>query len=315
VTRRIDVPEAVRQKAVALGAAGEQWLRELPEIVDGIAHDWQLEIGEPLAGGTGAFVAPATTADGEAAILKVAIPDGLDGHPPFAEEIHGLELGAGRGFVRMIRVDFARRAMLQERLGRPLGSLGLPVEEQIDVIVDALRPVWQPVSDPGDLRTGFEQAEFLEMFVLNRWNELGRPCPADTIRRACEFAHARRDAFDEHRAALVHGDAHPGNILEAPNGGYRLIDPSVMRSEPEHDLAIPLRDWTNDLIVTDDPTAQGRAWCARLAEGAGVDARALWEWAFLERVSTGLYLMSLGDRRYGGCMLAVADEWATTPAS
>src|SRR2546421_2277586 len=64
VTRHIELPEAVRQKASALGAEGEQWLADLPAIVDGLATDWELDVGPAFTGGSGAFVAPATTRDG-----------------------------------------------------------------------------------------------------------------------------------------------------------------------------------------------------------------------------------------------------------
>ena len=95
---------------------------------------------------------------------------------------------------------------------------------------------------------------------------------------------------------LIHGDAHPANVLEDPNdpNTYKLIDPDGMRSEPAHDLAIPLRDWTDELLAG-DAVALGHAWCRRLANRAGVDPRPIWEWAFVERVSTGLFLLRLGD--------------------
>jgi streptomycin 6-kinase len=317
VSARIELPELVQQKARALGAAGEQWLAQLPAIVGGLARDWGLAVGAPLAGGSGAFVAPATIASsGEAAILKVAMPDGLEGQAPFASELHALELGAGRGFVRVLRADVDRRAVLQERLGPSLQSLGLPVETQLDAIADTLGAVWHPMPADSGLRIGFEQAEFLERFVLTRWNALDRPCATETIRRACEYAHARRDAFDERATVLIHGDAHHANVLEAPDGGFRLIDPDAMRSAPAHDLAISLRGWTDELLASGEPLALGRAWCHRLGERAAVDPAVIWQWAFVERVSTGLFLIELGARDQGARMLTVAEAWtATNPAS
>ena len=80
-----------------------------------------------------------------------------------------------------------------------------------------------------------------------------------------------------------------------------------MLSEPAHDLAIPLRDWTAELLST-DPVAQGLAWCYRLGERSGVDPTAIWEWAFVERVSTGLFLLRLGDP-LGTRFLDVAAQW------
>ncbi|MGZ8765469.1 MAG: hypothetical protein ACXW2C_07250 [Acidimicrobiia bacterium] len=41
---------------------------------------------------------------------------------------------------------------------------------------------------------------------------------------------------------------------------------------------------------------------------ASVDPRAIWEWAFVERVSTGLFLLQLGDSS-GARLLEVATHW------
>ena len=251
-------------------------------------------------------------------VLKVAIPDGLEGNCPFARELQTLLLGDGRGYVRVLASDLDRRAMLQERLGAPLSSFGLSVEAQIDVITATVAAGWRAVPAAIDLRTGREQATFLEAFIGARSDELGQPCPAPTIELARHYARARRDAFDASTAVLIHGDAHPANILAAPSAApsptpqrqpkeFKLIDPDGMRSEPAHDLAIPLRDWTAELLAG-DAVELGLAWCARLSERADVDARAIWEWAFVERVSTGLFMLQLGDPRGVG-FLEVAARW------
>ena len=101
--------------------------------------------GAPITGGSGGYVAEAVATDGTAAILKIAIPDGLQGQSPFARDVQTLRLGAGGSYVRVLQTDTRRRAMLQERLGRPLAALGYPVEEQIDIIAATLQRAWQPV--------------------------------------------------------------------------------------------------------------------------------------------------------------------------
>ena len=52
----------------------------------------------------------------------------------------------------------------------------------------------------------------------------------------------------------------------------------------------------------------GLDWCTQLSRITGVDSRAIWQWAFLERVSTGLFMMFLRDP-HGEQMLAVASQW------
>ena len=160
------------------------------------------------------------------------------------------------------------------------------------------------------LRTGAAQARSLRESVRVDWERLGRPCAEATVARAEQCAFAREAAFDASTAVLIHGDAHPANVLEDPSapGRFKLIDPDGMISEPAHDLAIPLRDWTAELMVEPDSVAVGLRWCAQLGRAGGVGTEAIWEWAFLERVSTGLFLKRLGEPQ-GHHFLNIADRW------
>jgi streptomycin 6-kinase len=306
----VEIPERVRRKAKALGTAGERWLRDIAGIVSDLELTWQLNVGPAIAGGTGAFVAVVGTANGTDAILKVSIPEGLEGHSPFAEELHTLQLADGHGYVKVLRADTDLRAMLQEHLGRPLRNLGLPVEAQIDIIAATLRDAWRRVPPDPVLRTGAAQARSLRESIRVDWEHLGHPCAELTLERAEQCALARESSFDASTAVLIHGDAHPANVLEDPSapGRFKLIDPDGMISEPAHDLAIPLRDWTDELLREPDPVAVGLRWCAQLGRADGIDTEAIWEWAFLERVSTGLFLLRLGESQ-GQEFLDIADRW------
>ena len=97
---------------------------------------------------------------------------------------------------------------------------------------------------------------------------------------------------------VVHGDPHPGNLLAVPNPrpgaetGYVFVDPDGFVADRAYDLGVALRDWCGWLLGPDARrTAEG--FCAVLAERSGVDAQRIWEWGFLERVSTGLYVMDV----------------------
>jgi streptomycin 6-kinase len=66
-----------------------------------------------------------------------------------------------------------------------------------------------------------------------------------------------------------------------------------MFAERACDLAVPMREWNADLLAGDTVTmAQER--CALLSRLTGVDPVAIWEWGFLERLSTGLFASQLG---------------------
>jgi streptomycin 6-kinase len=198
--------------------------------------------------------------------------------------------------VRLLRDD--GHAMLLERLGPSLEHSGLPVEAQIEVLCGALRRAWEV---PGDasVMTGAAKARWLGDFVRERWRALGEPCDERVIRTALAFAASRADAFDPATAVLVHGDAHAANALLDADGEYRLIDPDGLFAERACDLAVPLREWPRE------PGARER--CALLSELTGVPFQPIWEWGYVERVSTGLLLLTVGREALGRDLLAAAE--------
>ena len=116
----IEVPAVVRNKARAVGA--EDWLERLPALVSSLEADWSIAVGHPYEGGTEAFVADATRADGTPAVLKVLVP-GTGNNP--SNEATVLRLVGGDGCPVLYRHDPDQGALLMERLGRPMYELGL----------------------------------------------------------------------------------------------------------------------------------------------------------------------------------------------
>src|SRR5688572_17970004 len=99
----LDIPPAVLGKARALGPDGERWLQRLPDLLENLRQSWNLELGAALHGGSAAYVAEATTADGSDAVLKIHLP----GYDSIADEIRVLRYAAGRGYARLLRHDEA----------------------------------------------------------------------------------------------------------------------------------------------------------------------------------------------------------------
>lgn len=302
----MDVAPLTALKAKALGDAGQQWLASLPRLVADLEQEWQIEVGDSIGRGSASYVAAARTRAGDAVVLKLAMPDGLTGHGEFARELRAVELGQGRGYVTLLRSDAARRALLMERLGQPLAETGRTIEEQLAVIAELLAHASRPDAGAPPWRTGADQAAALETDVRTDWETCGRPCPERVIARAQQCARARHDAFEPASAVIIHGDAHSWNVLEDAGGGFKAIDPDAMLSHPAHDLAIPIRHWNDELLADDDPARRVREWCALLSSRSGADDQDIWEWAFLERVSTGLFVLRLGDPS-GASFLQVAE--------
>ena len=109
--------------------------------------------------------------------------------------------------------------------------------------------------------------------------------PAELIDRAVACCDERAAAFDPARAVLVHGDAHGWNTLEAV-GGFKFVDPEGVRSEPAHDLGVPMREY-NEPLIAGDTSRLVRERAEQLAAWCDVDPHAVWQWGFIDGCRPG----------------------------
>lgn len=306
--RIITISEPVRQKISVLGAEGQQWLEGLDTLVHELEQEWQITVGTALAGGTEAYVARARTREGDNVILKLAIPEN-SGNTGLANEITALTLTNGHGYVRLLRSDLSRRALLLEPLGMLLKDLGLSTREQIDIICTTLRESWLPISSESGLPSGASIAQGLAQFIADLWEELNRPCSQQAVDRALTFAQARAKAFDPQSAVLVHGDAHNNNTLQSLQtpSTFKFIDPDGLFAEPAYDLGVLMREWPEELLH--DPARLGRERCTYLSHLTGANMQAVWQWGFIQSMSTGLLLVRVGQKQAGTQMLKLAEAW------
>ncbi len=308
-TRRFELPEAVRLRAESLGEEGLAWLASLGATVEHLETAWSISVGKVLSGGSESLAAEARQADGTLAILKVGLP----GSANLAKEAQVYELAAGRGYAELIAHEPASNALLLERLGAPLASTGATTDEQIRHICATLHEAWIPLAGSHGLMTGAEKSRWLVDFIVEAWDALDQPCDRRTVDRALTFAQAREDAFSADSAVLVHGDAHALNTLAvlgpdgAASGRYKFVDPDGLYAERACDLACPMRDWNEELLAG-DTVALARRRCELLARLCSVDPEAIWQWGFVERVSTGLTLLQIGMQEEGVAYLAAADR-------
>jgi len=287
--RAIRLQPLARAKIGSLGTDGEAWLSRLPGTLAALEQQWQVRLGRPVPGGSASYVVRAVCADGARAVVKVGIDgEGLDA------QAETLRRAQGRGYARLLGYDRTRRALLIEALGLPLNRAVGSAEEQLDVLADTLTLAWQ---NPSPAARAADKAGDLARLIETWWAGLGRPCSVAVYRRALEFAERRRS--DVTSVVVVHGDPHPRNLLRItrrrPGGetGFCFVDPDGLVTDRAYDLGVVLRDWTRQLRGSDaKPTL--RAYCSRVAERSGVDPERIWEWGFVERVSTGLYLKSFG---------------------
>jgi streptomycin 6-kinase len=297
------LPEVIRRRALASGAGA--WLDGLPRLVADLEREWSVAVGRPYTGGTEAFVAPATLADGTEAVLKLAIPFVGDAA---RNEITALRLANGEGCARLLRDDVSRGAFLLERLGPSLDELSVPIAQRHEVLCAAASRMWRPAPDCG-LPTGAEKGRWLVDFITTAWRELDRPCSERAVDYALECARRRIAAHDDERAVLVHGDVHRWNALKADDG-FKLVDPDGLLAEAEYDMGILMREDPAELLA-----GGARERASWLSQRTGLDATAIWEWGVVERVSTGLSCTQVDLQPSGREMLEVAERVTPTGRS
>lgn len=295
-----------RARVATLGEIGTAWTLALPGILADLERRWSITVGRALPGGSASYVARATTADGGSAVVKVVVPGGSLG-----DQAATLERAEGRGYARLLGLDADRGAMLLESLGQSLQQSARPPADQLRILADTLLLAWQDPADVGPA-LGFDKADSLHALISELWPQLGRPCSERVFRQALTFAEHRRAPAAED-LVIVHGDPHPANLLAVhppragAETGYCFVDPDGFVTDRAYDLGVVLRDWSSRL-VDDCAPARLAGYCQLLADRTGVDATRIWEWGFIERVSTGLYVSSFGAPAVGRPFLDSAER-------
>ncbi|WEK04977.1 MAG: aminoglycoside phosphotransferase family protein [Candidatus Devosia phytovorans] len=302
---RFAVPESVRRRAIAEGAAGQDWLARLDTTIEALEANWGVTIGEALEGGSAAFVAEAIAANGDAFIVKVGTPGSAIGR----HEADVLQRADGHGYVKLLRHDPGRQAMLLEKLGERLDLVDISHQQKIDIVCATLNDAWMPVPLDATYVTGTEKANSLATGILQMWERNGQPCSAEVIESAMRYCQERAALYKPEGAVLAHGDPHMGNLLADPATDpirFKLVDPDGLAIEPAYDLGVLLRGW-NEGIEGKNAHNIGRGRVRLLTQRTQVPAEAIWQWAYIERVSTGLLLLEIGDHNEGRLYLRTAE--------
>jgi streptomycin 6-kinase len=228
------------------------------DAVQELERRWSLTMGEPFAGGTGAWVAPVRLACGGSAVLKIGVP-----HFEADQEADGLRFWNGDPTVRLLRHDEESGGMLLERCepGNPLSIL--PQPEQDIVIAALLRRLWRtpPAGRfrPLSSMTRYWTAE--TEGAAERWPDAGLVRAGLLL-----FEELPRTAAAN---VLLATDLHAGNVLRAQREPWLVIDPKPFVGDPAYDA-------TQHLFNRSDPAGG----IDRMADLLSIDRDRLRLWTF-----------------------------------
>lgn len=301
------IPPLVVSRAKSVGAVGEAWLANLDHVISELEQKWQITVGSTLSGGTHAFSACADGKNGEKYVLKIDMPEDLGGE--FSRSIETLKLADGQGYAKLYAYDSKRKACLLERLGKPISQSDYPVRQQLEIICIALKKAWDIPAANAGLPDGSASIAWFREFIGETWESLNHPCPQNVIDRAFFFLQSRAEALNPSEFVLLHGDAHGSNTLRTLSGdGYKFIDPDGIYYEKAYDLGVLMREWVDE--HTQQPLEKGKQRCEYLHALTGVPAQAIWEWGYLQTVSTAFVFLKIGQENTGRKMLHVAECWS-----
>ncbi|PXY19329.1 aminoglycoside phosphotransferase family protein [Prauserella muralis] len=266
------------------GPAVGRWWQQVPATLTALAARWALALGEPVGTGNTSLVLRCVRADGTAAILK------LTPEPAIADaEARALRAWQPSGRVPGLWGHDARAgAVLLEAVPGEATLAGLGANPGLDAVAELIRALH--AVPPIDVPPQPERVDLLFRLWLRRH-------AADTALVALlERGHAlaRALAADPVPPVLLHGDLHPGNVLDGgPERGLVAIDPRPCLGDPASDAI----DW-----VFTGPASAWRERARDLAARLDADPGRLWRWctAFAAAAALG------ADGERARALLAIA---------
>jgi streptomycin 6-kinase len=263
--------------------------------VEAARRRWSLTVDEILTGGKQSFVARVRTGGGASAVLKVA--------PDIAQEVRVLQAASGRGYVALYEYDLALNAALLEPLGPNLLTESPTVEHSIDVLAQMLTVAW---SVPAEVGVPLDKAADLAQVVDDLWPGFGSPAPDALRDRVLAHLTGLRTRSPA-QPVLCHGDPHEANAVKR-GATFVFVDPVGFVGSRAYDLGVVMRGWPQAVLAADRPADLVRRHAARLSAATGVDEQEIWAWAFVERVTSALYLRARGFEDEGRAFLESAER-------
>ncbi|MDX8030484.1 aminoglycoside phosphotransferase family protein [Lentzea sp. BCCO 10_0856] len=185
------------------------WIDALPDLLSTLTARWNLTVVKLMPGGTGTTFL-CTTGPGADAVLKITPDRDIAVH-----EAKALTSSAHTdAMVDLLDTDLTRGALLLEAI-----NPGTPATDPARVVPhlhDAEPTGFPPLK---------ARVDFLFETVLTR---------RTGTYYATEHHRARKLADDNVEPVLLHGDMHPGNVLQGPHGP-KAIDPRACIGDPAVD--------------------------------------------------------------------------------
>ncbi|WP_116243870.1 aminoglycoside phosphotransferase family protein [Nocardiopsis sp. FIRDI 009] len=246
-----------------------EWLSELPAVVEKLATEWRLTVDGGAPHGRTAVVVYVTLSDGREGVLKLSPDSGLA-----VTEANMLRMWAPSHRVPEVwDLDSERGAILMERVeGETVADIGaVPPMVTIGTLIAQLHGVEVSRSQLLELRPLMARVQF----IFDLWNRERNEGPAAKVISTTAlhqgYCRARALAIGETDVVPLHGDLHPGNVLDGGPRGLVALDPRACVGDGAADAV----DWA---VWKATSVAEVERRVEVLSRTMGVDGDRMMEW-------------------------------------
>jgi streptomycin 6-kinase len=265
------IPDNLRRLADH-GEPEREWLAALPETVAELVERWSLKVGAPYQpGGSAAWVAPVTRADGSRAVLKVAWR-----HFEARDEAAGLRFWSGRGVVEVLRSEVYEQTtalLLEEcRPGTMLSAM-LPPAERDEVIAGLLKRLWETPPPGHPFRP---LASMCEAWAAGFAEQSPVPPDQGLVRLGLDLWKSLPASATTR--VLLCTDLHPDNVLAAEREPWLVVDPKPYVGDPAYDTIQHMLNFPGRLA------ADAPGFAARMAALLDLNPLRVRQWLFARSI-------------------------------
>ncbi|MGD7044849.1 aminoglycoside phosphotransferase family protein [Jeotgalibacillus proteolyticus] len=208
---------------------GENWLAELPVLIQHAEQKWDLDVKEPYELSIN-YVAPAVKKDGIKVVVKICLPDN-DG---FTDELNALREFNGKGMVKLLDWDEEKKIFLLENISPGISLANVKKDEEAcRIAARVMRSLALPAPSETSIPTIEARKRSLEKIIVEHPEGVG-PISFPVLNKAFTLfnylLHTAGPSF------VLHGDFHHFNVLLSGEEEWVAIDPKGLIGEIESDL-------------------------------------------------------------------------------
>ncbi|MDF1654245.1 MAG: aminoglycoside phosphotransferase family protein [Coxiellaceae bacterium] len=252
------------------GEQGELWLAQLPEQLQQLQQQLNIELQTPFDDLSFNYVAPGVDQNNNAIALKIGVPN-----PDITHEIQALQHYNSQGAVQLIDSSNEYGWLLLQQCipGDTLKTLYNENndDQACEAAAAIMQRLWQPPKEPKNFPH------------IKEWLDQLKPHPSldrKLVEKAIGISNELlQDATNE---VVLHGDLHHDNILRCEQQQWLAIDPKGVIGEPAYEVGAFLRNPMPQIFTYNKPQQLIQRRIDLISELTGLDTQRIKLWHFVQ---------------------------------